>query len=81
MSGQSIKKYPSGKRLLTLSEAASYLSTSPQTLKTWPINPSTRPDGRKVYDIRVLDNFADNLPTDGEEEEKADGAGWEDFNT
>jgi len=70
------KAYPAGKRLLTQGEAAAYLSTCAQTLKSWPIAPRTRPDGRMVYDIRDLDHFADNLPYDGEV--KSEITGWED---
>jgi len=80
MTNSPAKSYPAGKRLLTQGEAAAYLSTCAQTLKSWPICPRVRPDGRKVYDIRDLDVFADNLPADGEVEEVANGAGWEDFN-
>lgn len=75
---KSPKSYPAGKRLLTQGEAAAYLCTSAQTLKSWPIVPRVRPDGRRVYDIRDLDVFADNLPADGEVEE-AHATGWEDL--
>lgn len=71
------KSYPNGLRLMTQGEAATYLRTSPETLKSWPIMPRVRPDGRKVYDIRDLDTFADNLPYDGEV--KAVNDGWQDI--
>ncbi len=67
------------KRLLTQAEAALYLSTSPQTLKAWPIKPRIRPDGVKRYDIRDLDAFSDGLPYDGEEDGCDGSTGWEDF--
>jgi len=71
------KSYPNGLRLMTQGEAATYLRTSPETLKSWPTMPRVRPDGRKVYDIRDLDSFADSLPYDGEQ--KPQETGWEDI--
>lgn len=72
------KSYPNGKRWMTQGEAAAYLSTSPQTLKSWPVAPRVRPDGRKIYDIRDLDNFADTMPLDGDNGGGDATTGWED---
>lgn len=51
-------------RLLSVSEAAVYLGLSPTTLRGLPI-PRRMHNSRRLYDIRDLDAYADDLPYEG----------------
>lgn len=52
-------------RLLSASEAAAYLGLSATTLRGLPI-PRRMHNTRRLYDIRDLDAYADDLPYEGE---------------
>lgn len=52
-------------RLLSVSEAAAYLGLSASTLRGLPIARRVH-NSRRLYDIRDLDAYADDLPYEGE---------------
>ena len=60
------------KRLLSVEEAAGYLSISPRTIyneiskKTFPVKPK-RWGKRVLFDVRDLDTYIDSMPHEGEE--------------
>lgn len=57
-------------RLLSVSEAATYLGLSATTLRGLPI-PRRVHNSRRLYDIRDLDAYADTLPYEGEISDEA----------
>ncbi|MBL3571358.1 hypothetical protein BV509_20420 [Rhodovulum sulfidophilum] len=55
-------------RLMPAGQAAHYLGVSVSKLRTLPIT-SKQLDGKRVWDLRDLDAYADNLPTHGESDQ------------
>jgi hypothetical protein len=52
-------------RLLAAPQAAAYLGVSETKLRALPI-PRRMLDGKRLYDVRALDAYADDLPIEGD---------------
>jgi hypothetical protein len=52
-------------RLLPAPQAAAYLGVSETKLRALPI-PRRMLDGKRLYDVRALDAYADDLPIEGD---------------
>jgi hypothetical protein len=55
-------------RLMPAPQAAHYLGMSASTLRTLPI-PRKESGAKRLYDVRDLDAYADDLPYEGESKE------------
>lgn len=59
------------RRALSREESAAYLGISPskfdQMREDGRVGPAKLIDGRKLWDVRYLDEVFDNLPVDGED--------------
>lgn len=69
-------------RLISRKAAADYLSLSPNTFDVLVRNgrmpkPCILTDGRKAWDVRLLDKAIDELPLDGDDAGSEDD-GWDD---
>jgi excisionase family DNA binding protein len=71
---------PSPRRGLSRIEAAEYVGISPskfdELLADGRMPGARRVDGRKIWDVRELDLYFDELPRDGSS--SANGKSWED---